>query len=84
MTFAPDFSINAEMRVRVNGQEAFVPLAVGTVREAMNSAPGVTTVPKTLMVRRLFQGHLVPVKFDPASQHILDLVLLPGDKITWQ
>ncbi len=82
VTFAPDFGVNAEMRVHVNGQEGFVRVG-GTVSEAINAIGDVTAVPKTLMVRRTFEGHLIPVEFDPASKDILNLVLMPGDEITW-
>ena len=82
MSFPPGFGVIPELRVRVNGQESFVRVS-GTVREAMNVSAFVTTAPKTLMVRRLFQGHLIPVQFDPASQDILNFVLMPGDEITW-
>ncbi len=82
IALAPDFGVNAEMRVHLNGDESFVRVG-GTVEEAISLVGNVTAVPKSLMVRRLFQGHLVPVKFDPASNDILDLVLMPGDEITW-
>ena len=81
-SFPPGFGVIPELRVRVKGQESFVRVS-GSVRDAMNMGAFVTTAPKTLMVRRLFQGHLIPVQFDPASQDILDFVLMPGDEITW-
>jgi hypothetical protein len=82
VTFSSDFGVNPQMRVLVNGQETFVGIS-GTVRDALNlNRPG-AVAPKTLMVRRIFQGRLIPVKFDPASDDILHLVLMPGDEISW-
>jgi hypothetical protein len=82
VTFSSDFGVNPQMRVLVNGKETFVGIS-GTVRDALNlNRPG-TVAPKTLMVRRIFQGRLIPVKFDPASDDILHLVLMPGDEISW-
>jgi hypothetical protein len=83
VTFPSEFGVNPQMRVRVNGKESFVGVA-GTVSEAMNLNGPIASVPKTLTVRRQFQRHLIPVKFDPASKDILQFVLMPGDEITWQ
>jgi len=82
ITFSSDFGVNAEIRVRVNGHEAFVGVE-GTVRDAMDLRGPNPIVPTTLTVRRKFQGHLVPVKFDPATHDILGLVLMPEDEINW-
>jgi hypothetical protein len=83
VTFPSEFGVNPQMRVRVNGKESFVGVA-GTVSEAMNLYGPIASVPKTLIVRRQFQRHLIPVKFDPASKDILQFVLMSGDEITWQ
>ena len=79
-TFGAAFGVNAEMRVRVNGREVFVRVG-GTVRDAIELRRP-AAAPPNLMVRRLYQGRLIPITFDPASQDILGLVLMPGDEIT--
>ena len=53
------------------------------VGEAINQAGRVRGVPKTLVVRRLYHGRLIPIQFDPASEDILGLTLLPGDEISY-
>jgi hypothetical protein len=68
------------MRIRVNGQEDFIRVEEG-LGELMDSTR-TGAVPKTLMVRRLFRGHVIPVGFDYTNQDILGLVLMPGDEIT--
>ena len=82
IVFPPDYGVNGEMRIHVNGQEDFIRVE-GSIDELLYSKRSIRAVPRTLVVRRLFQGHLVPVKFDPASQDIFGLVLMPGDEITW-
>jgi len=82
VTLSSDFGVNAEIRVRVNGREAFVGVA-GTVRDAVNLRGPNPIVPKTLTVHRKYQGRLVPVKYDSATHDILGLVLMPGDEIDW-
>jgi hypothetical protein len=81
-----DFSVNLEFSVWVNDKQVFVPLG-GTISDAMRSVTpfgkSVGQVPTTLRVRRLFRGHLLPVKFDSTKEDILRFVLMPGDKIAW-
>lgn len=83
ISFPSNFGVNPELRVRVNGKEVFA----DRVREAMDLSAArpmmFQTAPQTLKVRRLFQGRLIPIKFDPESDDILDLPLMPGDEITW-
>lgn len=76
-TLPANFALNPELRVRVNGRETFVPLGA-TVRAATGRE-----IPKTLQVRRLFQGRSIAVKFDPANRNIFELVLMPGDEVLW-
>jgi hypothetical protein len=82
VTFSSHFGVNPQMRVLVNGKENFVGIS-GTVRDALNLNRPDATAPKNLIVRRLFEGRLIPVKYDPASNDILRLVLMPGDEISW-
>jgi len=83
VTFSSDFGVNPQMRVLANGEEKFVGIS-GTVGDALNlNRPG-AVAPKTLIVRRLFEGCLIPVKFDTADNDILQLVLMPGDEIDWK
>ena len=80
--FPKNFGVSPELRVRTNGQDFYIRVG-GFLREAMDLEHPENGPPKTLKVRRLYRGRLVPVKFDPKSDDILKLVLLPGDEITW-
>jgi hypothetical protein len=79
--FPKNFGVSPELRIRANGQPYYVGVG-GFLLGALDWHPG-DHAPKTLKVRRLFRGRLIPVKFDPNSDDILRLVLLPGDEITW-
>jgi hypothetical protein len=81
IVFPKNFGVSPELRVRANGQDYYIRVG-GFLQEVLDWHPG-DHAPKTLKVRRPFRGHLVPVKFDPRSDDILKLVLLPGDEITW-
>ncbi len=80
--FPPKIGVGPELRVHVNGQEAFVQIG-GSVTDAIGYRKNLADVEKTLEVRRLFQGRLIPVTFDRTSRDILNFVLMPGDEITW-
>jgi hypothetical protein len=82
MMFPAKVGVGHELRVRVNGQDAFVPIG-GAVGGAIGHTRPLDEIVKTLQVRRLYQGHLIPVKFDPTSRAIFGLVLMPGDEITF-
>jgi hypothetical protein len=81
IVFPPDFGVNGEMRIQVNGHEDFVRVEAN-LGELMHSTRA-GAVPKTLMIRRVFQGRVIPVRFDYTNQDILGLVLMPGDEISW-
>jgi len=38
---------------------------------------------RTLQIRRMYEGHMVTIKFDPAKQTIRQFALLPGDEVSW-
>jgi hypothetical protein len=82
ITFPPRIGVGPEMRVRVNGQDAYVQIG-GTVSDAIGFNNKLAEIATTLQVRRLFQGRPIPVKFDPKSADILGFVLMPGDEIKW-
>jgi hypothetical protein len=82
MIFPPKIGVGPELRVHVNGQESFVPIG-GSVSDAIGFNKNLTEIEKTLEVRRLFQGHRIPITFDRTSRDILNFVLMPGDEITW-
>lgn len=79
--FPKNFGVSPELRVRANGQDYYIRVG-GFLQEVLDWRPG-DHAPKTLKVRRPFRGRLIPVKFDPKSDDILKLVLLPGDEISW-
>jgi hypothetical protein len=80
--FPRNFGVSPELRVRANGQDFYIRVG-GFLQEAIDLQHPENGPPKTLKVRRLFRGRLVPIKFDRKSDDILKLVLLPGDEITW-
>jgi hypothetical protein len=75
----PHVAVNPEFAIRVNAEQRYVPpgvTLVGVVRFNRGSAP------PGLRVRRLFRGRLVPLRFDPATGDIRQLMLMPGDEIS--
>nr|HEV7952715.1 hypothetical protein [Candidatus Acidoferrales bacterium] len=82
MMFPPRVGVGIELGVHVNGRQVFVGLG-GWLDDTVKGANSLAVIEKTLQVRRLYQGHLIPIKFDPTSQSIFALVLMPGDEITW-
>jgi hypothetical protein len=82
ISFPFDFGVSAELRVRMNGREAFVQLD-GIVLGALGLRDFEADVPTNLRITRLYQGRRVPVTFDPAEKDILRLTMMPGDQLTW-
>jgi len=82
MLFPPMVGVGIELGVHVNGRQVFVGLG-GWLDDTVRGAKPLADIEKTLQVRRLYQGRLIPIKFDPTSQSIFSLVLMPGDEITW-
>jgi hypothetical protein len=79
MSFPPRFGVTLEMLVRVNGLQ----VPESTVWSALNLQGAAPVVPKSLVVRRPFRGHLTPIEFDRASRDILSLPLMPEDEISY-
>jgi hypothetical protein len=73
----PDWAVNAQMSVVVNGEDAWVGIG-GTVREAAGNVDFAA-----LHVTRMYRGRATPVQFHPEATEIQQLVLLPGDVITF-
>jgi hypothetical protein len=82
ISFPFDFGVSAELRVRLNGREAFVQLD-GIVLGALGLRDFEADVPTNLRITRLYQGRRVPVMFDPATKDIFWLSLMPGDELAW-
>jgi hypothetical protein len=82
ISFPFDFGVSAELRVRMNGREAFVRLD-GMVLDALGLPNLSADVPKNLRIMRRYQGRSVPVTFDPVAKDILRLTVMPGDELTW-
>jgi hypothetical protein len=82
MIFPPRVGVSIELGVHVNGRQVFVGLG-GWLDDTVKGAGSLAVIEKTLQVRRLYRGHLIPIKFDPTSEAIFALVLMPGDEITW-
>ena len=82
MMFPPMVGVGIELGVHVNGRQVFVGIGA-RLDDTIKDPSSLAVIEKTLQVRRLYQGRLIPVKFDPASQAIFGLILMPGDEITW-
>ncbi len=81
------FGVAPEMRVRANGQDDFIRVG-GSISDALDAhdpraTVNINSIVKSLHVRRLYQGHLIHIQFDPSTRDILSLVLMPGDELTW-
>uniref|UniRef100_Q02AI6 Lipoprotein n=1 Tax=Solibacter usitatus (strain Ellin6076) TaxID=234267 RepID=Q02AI6_SOLUE len=79
-----EMMLTAEMRLRVNGKPAYVPVG-GNVAEVLRTA-GVRqpqTVIQSLQVLRPYEGALAPVEFDRTRSDILNLTLIGGEEIRW-
>jgi hypothetical protein len=75
-----NYGITLELQVRVNERNVFIP-AGGMLQDALKLEHPENGPPPSLQVLRPFHGHLIPIRFDPTSQDILKLVLLPDDRI---
>ncbi|MBI5085311.1 MAG: hypothetical protein HZB13_12020 [Acidobacteria bacterium] len=76
--------IGAELRVRANGTDQYVPVG-GSVNDLLRSM-GVretNAVLATLAISRWYEGKLVPVEFDRRDAAVLGLVLMGGEEIRW-
>ncbi|HEY6466282.1 MAG TPA: hypothetical protein VIY69_09845 [Candidatus Acidoferrales bacterium] len=78
VVFPPDFAVNVKLRVFVNGKQTIVP-TYATIGDLV----GTDSLPKTLVVKRIFEGRLIRVTFDLNRDDILKLAAMPGDQITW-
>jgi hypothetical protein len=79
-----EMTLTAEMRLRVNGKPAYVPVG-GNVAEVLRTA-GVRqpqSALQSLQVLRPYEGALTPVEFDRARPDILSLTLIGGEEIRW-
>jgi hypothetical protein len=74
--------VNAEIRVKVNGKEAFARLGAQVI-EAIQEF-GSDDTPRSVQVRRLFDKRLVPIKGDSDYKDLLALILMPGDVINYR
>jgi hypothetical protein len=79
-----DTMLTAEMKVRVNGKAAYVPVGggVGDVLRAQGVRQPAEVVSR-LSVLRPYEGALVPVEFDRSRMDILYLTLVGGEVILW-
>ncbi len=78
------YGVNPVVPVTVNGKQTtvFAGDNIGAViRQSGERQPASKLM--SLTVKKLFQGQLVPVTFDPAQQDILSLILLGGEVITY-
>ena len=74
--------VNAEIRVKVNGKEAFARLGA-QVNEVIREFD-TDDMPRSVQVKRLFDKRLVPIKGDSDSKDLLALILMPGDVISYR
>lgn len=79
--FPPLTGVNAEIRVKVNGMNAFPEL--GAQVDQLIHEIG-EDHPHSVQVKRLFDKRLAPIKVDSGEKDILGLILMPGDVITYR
>ena len=80
VAFPANFGVNPQLRVRVNEKYDFVSVG-GMLFEVLGIDPKADP-PKTLKVRRVYRGRLIPIQFTDKAD-VLRLVLLPGDEVTY-
>ena len=68
-------SVSVEMKVVVNGKATSVVWG--------STLGNIAKQPHHLQIKRLFAGHLRPIRIDQNDPKALLLPLLPGDQITW-
>lgn len=73
-------AVSPHVAVVVNGKEVAVP--VGARLRAV-TPPRKEAILRTLTVRRLYNGSLIPVDFDRTDAAIFDLPLTGGEEIRW-
>lgn len=80
--FPPLTGVNAEIRVKVNGKEAFTEL--GARVDQLIHEVGDDDVPRSVQVKRLLARRLVPVRTDADNKELLALILMPGDEVNYR
>jgi hypothetical protein len=79
VAFPANFGVNPQLRVQVNGKDKFV--SVGGMLFEVLGRDVKGKPPKSLKVRRLYRGRLIPIRFTTGD--VWRLVLMPGDEITY-
>ncbi len=82
--FPNNVGVNVNIVATVNGREIALPVGsrlASAMRAAGESHPE-ALLPR-LLVRKSYDGRLVPVEFDRGDAAILSLVLLGGEEISW-
>jgi hypothetical protein len=74
--------VNAEIRVKLNGKEAFARLGA-QVNELIRDV-GTDDIPSSVHVRRMYSKGLVPITTDSGDRDILALILMPGDVVNYR
>lgn len=83
-TIPKDVAVNLLLPVTVNREEVLVAWGA-TVANAIRAAgePQPSSILQRLEVQKPYRGRATPVKFDPASRAILDMILTGGEIISW-
>lgn len=81
LMFPPLAGVNAEIRVKANGKDAFVRL--GAQLDDLLEEPGTNGAPRFVEVKRLYGKHLVPIKADAEEKELRTLILMPGDAVNF-
>jgi hypothetical protein len=80
--FPPLTGVNAEIRVRANGKDAYAEL--GARVDQLLHELGTDDIPQSVQIRRLFDKRLVSIRVDSDNKDLLALVLMPGDVINYR
>jgi hypothetical protein len=82
IVFPPLTGVSAEIRVKLNGKEAYARLGA-QVNELIRDV-GTDDIPRSVQVRRMFSKGLVPITTDSGDRDILALILMPGDVVSYR
>src|SRR5579872_2391381 len=80
--FPPLTGVNAEIRVRANGKDAYAEL--GARVDQLIHELGTDDIPQSVQIRRLFNKRLVPIRANSDYKDLLALVLMPCDVINYR
>jgi len=82
--YAQSTSVSAEIPVFLNGTRRYIP-AMSSIRDlfVLTKSPQGDAFVKGLRIFRKYSGRYFPIDFRAAEKAVLDLTLVPGDRVEW-